>query len=104
MSEVVVISPERLAQVVREAVETAVGSALSALSRKNAGEMSEREAAAYLGLAAQTLRGWRVQKRGPKYHKHGRSVRYARADLDTWLKGSEVETIDSLERGHEKLR
>ena len=44
------------------------------------------EAAKYLGnLKANTLEGWRVRGYGPRYVKVGRLVRYALADLDTYI-------------------
>lgn len=101
MSEVVVISPEKLKEMVREAVESGVFDAISAMQTKNPKEMNNKEAAEYLGIAPMTLRIWRTQKKGPKYHKNGKAVRYARSDLDAYLKRSEVHTIDSLETGHE---
>lgn len=41
-------------------------------------------AAARLGLKPRTLEVWRVRGTGPRFRKHGRSVRYLRADLDAW--------------------
>jgi len=41
-------------------------------------------AAAYLQLSASCLEKWRVLGRGPRFRKHGRQVRYLRADLDAW--------------------
>ena len=43
--------------------------------------LSDEEAAKELGLATQTLRNWRHQKKGPAYLKIGRSVRYQLEDL-----------------------
>ena len=43
-------------------------------------------AATYLGMRPITLEVWRSTRKGPRFHKPARSVvRYARADLDTWL-------------------
>jgi len=47
-------------------------------------------AAAYLGgqhspLARKSLENWRSSGRGPRFHKIGGLVRYARSDLDAWL-------------------
>jgi predicted DNA-binding transcriptional regulator AlpA len=44
-----------------------------------------RDAAAYLGLAKQTLAKLRWAGTSPPYHKIGRKVVYDRADLDAWL-------------------
>lgn len=48
--------------------------------------LTESEAATYLRLSSNTLRGWRVSGKGPAYRDHGRVV-YALADLDEWSKG-----------------
>lgn len=43
------------------------------------------EAASYLKLSAAYLNKMRVSGEGPVFAKLGRSVRYRRADLDTWI-------------------
>lgn len=53
--------------------------------------ISAAEAAAYLGMKAQTLAQWRCAKRHPlPYVKVGRTVRYRLADIETWLAGRTV--------------
>lgn len=104
VSEVVVISPQNLRDLVEDAVRAGVAEALQMLQKNHAREMTEREAAQYLGMAPATLRGWRCQKKGPRYHKSGHVIRYGRSDLDAWLAQSNVETIDSLEAGYGKAR
>lgn len=47
------------------------------------------EAAQYLRLSRQTLELLRLNGRGPRYAKLGRSVRYRRAALDEWLIANE---------------
>jgi predicted DNA-binding transcriptional regulator AlpA len=42
-------------------------------------------AAAYTGLAPQTLEILRLKGNGPVYAKLGRSVRYSISDLDAWI-------------------
>lgn len=42
-------------------------------------------AAAYIGLARNTLEKMRVFGTGPQYAKLGRAVRYRRADLDQYV-------------------
>lgn len=45
-----------------------------------------REAAEYLGVAAQTLNRWRMNEgEGPDFVKMGRRVVYERETLDAWL-------------------
>ncbi|NBN62078.1 helix-turn-helix domain-containing protein [Microvirga tunisiensis] len=51
--------------------------------------MTEGELAERLGVAAQTLRRWRLQGRGPAYMKCGdrastATVRYRLADIEAW--------------------
>jgi hypothetical protein len=43
------------------------------------------EAAKRLGVSADTLTKWRSLAQGPAFAKLGHGVRYAVADLDTWL-------------------
>jgi predicted DNA-binding transcriptional regulator AlpA len=53
--------------------------------------LTEKEAAEYIGMSRSFLRkdrmdGIRVNRTpGPQYLKMGRSVRYLKEDLDTWL-------------------
>lgn len=42
--------------------------------------MSERQLAAYWGISSRTLQRWRIEGRGPRYVKLGRSVRYRVVD------------------------
>ena len=46
--------------------------------------MGTRELAAFLGLSPRTLDRYRVSGGGPKFHKFGNRVRYARADVEAW--------------------
>jgi len=43
--------------------------------------LSDDQAAEEIGVAVQTLRNWRHQRKGPAYLKIGRSVRYQIEDL-----------------------
>ena len=47
--------------------------------------INEKNAARLLGIAVQTLRNWRHQRRGPAYVKMGRSVRYQLKDIQDYL-------------------
>jgi hypothetical protein len=53
------------------------------------GRMDTRNAAAYLGLAVQTLARKRCDGTGPRFVKRGR-IFYYRADLDAWLQGGQA--------------
>ena len=47
--------------------------------------LSEREAAAFVGLSHQTLTRHRATGGGPALHKFGSRVLYARFDLEAWI-------------------
>lgn len=56
----------------------------------HAGDLvSEKEAAAILGLTLSCLRNWRWKGEGPRFRKIGRSVRYHRADIAAFAEGGE---------------
>lgn len=46
--------------------------------------LTTKEAAKYLSLASSTLEKHRSTGDGPKFKKLGRSIRYAKKDLDEW--------------------
>ncbi|WP_395396512.1 helix-turn-helix domain-containing protein (plasmid) [Novosphingobium sp. BL-8A] len=50
------------------------------------------EAAAFLRLSPRTLEKYRVIGGGPPFHKFGRRVLYARADLQQW---ADLRTFDN---------
>ena len=50
-------------------------------------EVSERTQ-----IPLNTLRNWRYQRRGPKYRKIGRLVRYSILDLNSFMNENVVET------------
>ena len=47
--------------------------------------LDEKGAAAHVGMSRWFLRRARMTGRGPAFIKIGRSVRYAKRDLDAWL-------------------
>ena len=60
-----------------------------------------REAVRYLKEAGApfshgTLEVWRCKKRGPRFKRIAGRVFYEKIDLDTFLNGTKVETIDSV--------
>lgn len=60
------------------------------------GLLSRAEAAAYLGVAIQTLANWQSTKRYPlPAIKIGRRVKYRRCDLDEFIEANRV--VDSRE-------
>jgi len=48
--------------------------------------LNTKEAAQYLRCSEVRLETWRHDKLGPPFKKIGRSVIYARKELDTWLR------------------
>ncbi|MGL6087131.1 MAG: helix-turn-helix transcriptional regulator [Enterobacterales bacterium] len=57
--------------------------------------LTAKDAALRTGLSVKTLNDWRWQGKGPKYYKVGtKAVRYATADLDSFMADFEVVTID----------
>jgi len=56
--------------------------------------MGEKEVAALIGFAVQSLRNWRFLGRGPSYIKRGRSVRYRLKDVLDWMETHRVEPRD----------
>lgn len=61
--------------------------------------MNAADAAKYLGVSISTLAHWRVERRGPRWHRYGQQsrnalVRYLRPDLDTFIAASAVDAVD----------
>jgi predicted DNA-binding transcriptional regulator AlpA len=54
--------------------------------------LTETQVAEQLGLSVATLRAWRHRRRGPRFLRFGRAVRYLPADLDTFIRTSAVDT------------
>lgn len=47
--------------------------------------LTTEQAATFLGLSPNTVNQWRYLKRGPRFRKIGKNVRYAEADLLEYL-------------------
>lgn len=45
---------------------------------------TETEVSERTQISLATLRRWRIQSKGPKFHKFGSLVRYAEEDLTAW--------------------
>ncbi|MFI3270549.1 MAG: helix-turn-helix domain-containing protein [Pseudomonadota bacterium] len=93
-SEIILVTREELAAIVGDAVRNELG-AIVRESTLSTAALTEKEAAQYINQAPATLRTWRNQSRGPAYQKGARGIRYAKEDLDAWLKGNRVHTADS---------
>lgn len=94
MTQLVVISPEQLASVVRDGLRAELGAILREMGRST-DVMTSKEAAAYMNLAENTLRQWRTQSRGPAYLKDQHGVRYLKKDIDAWLCKSRTLTSEA---------
>jgi len=53
--------------------------------------LNDIQAARMLGLAVQTLRNYRCRRTGPPYVKVGRSVRYCRSTLSSYMKNHMID-------------
>ncbi len=51
---------------------------------------SHKEAAAYLGIAEQTLYNWRSKRRGADYVLMGRKIMYLKCDLDKFIETNKI--------------
>jgi hypothetical protein len=50
------------------------------------------QAAHYLKFSKSSLEAWRLEGRGPAYHKPSGRVKYRLSDLDAFMNASRVET------------
>ena len=55
--------------------------------------LTQEQAAEFLNMKPSTLTTWRALRKGPKYSKVGRSVRYRRSDLVEFVSGRVVEPL-----------
>ena len=61
--------------------------------------LKDREAAAYLGVATLTMPTWRARRKGPKFARYGRAIRYFEADLEEYVRAHQVDPEGSAEVG-----
>lgn len=47
--------------------------------------LTQAEAAEELNLSERTLERWRIEGKGPRFHRFGRLVRYGRRDLKRYV-------------------
>jgi hypothetical protein len=52
--------------------------------------LNEVQAAIVLNLSIRTLQAWRTRCVGPSFVRAGRSVRYRKDDLNTWISANTV--------------
>jgi predicted DNA-binding transcriptional regulator AlpA len=65
------------------------------MSEQQSVAMTEHEVARRLRISAATLRAWRVRRKGPRYVRFGRAVRYLSADIDRFIQTSLVDAADA---------
>jgi predicted DNA-binding transcriptional regulator AlpA len=53
--------------------------------------LNEHEVAERLSMSVATLRAWRLKRKGPRYVRFGRAVRYLVADIDRFVDENAVE-------------
>jgi predicted DNA-binding transcriptional regulator AlpA len=53
--------------------------------------LNEHEVAERLNMSVATLRAWRLKRKGPRYVRFGRAVRYLVADIDRFVDENAVE-------------
>ena len=59
----------------------------AAAARRGSPFLSPEQAAFYLGLSVRTLQEYRSARKGPRFRRHSRHIRYHIDDLDAWSKG-----------------
>jgi hypothetical protein len=52
--------------------------------------LAEEQAAEIVQAKKQTLRAWRVRRKGPPFYKLNGRVLYKREDLEAWIEGCRV--------------
>jgi hypothetical protein len=57
--------------------------------------VDEKELAQIIGVPVGTLRYWRLHRKGPKFAKLGRGVKYDLRDVEAWIAACTVETNET---------
>jgi len=68
------------------------------MSEQQIPAMTEQEVARRLGLSVATLRAWRMRRKGPRYVRFGRAVRYLSTDIDRFVQASGVDDTHARKR------
>jgi len=68
------------------------------MSEKQSVAMTEHEVARRLRISAATLRAWRARRKGPRYVRFGRAVRYLQADIERFIQTSLVDDGGATDR------
>ena len=56
--------------------------------------LTAKEVSEMTGISENRLAKLRCYKQGPRFAKIGKSVRYQKADVESWLEAQKVETTD----------
>lgn len=56
--------------------------------------LRERDAARVLGLSVATLRAWRLKRKGPRFVRFGRAVRYLETDIANYMQVCAVDATN----------
>lgn len=70
-------------------MESSLSNTANTVEVSNIDLLSTEELSDLLGVPKSTLENWRSAKKGPKYVKYGRHVRYQRKAVERWLNGLE---------------
>ena len=98
MSQVIILSKEEMHEIIESSVRRGVVIALKETGAQfRRMDFTEKECAEILRVKPETLRQWRYLKRGPRFRKSGRSVLYARKDVEAWLTAQGRETSESVD-------
>lgn len=62
--------------------------------------LTEIDVAARLGLSVATLRAWRLQRKGPRFVRFGRAVRYLASDVDQFIEDSRTDESSGATSNH----
>ncbi|QSH41880.1 helix-turn-helix domain-containing protein [Lentisphaerota bacterium] len=54
--------------------------------------LTTKKVANLLAISVETIKRFRATNEGPKYAKFGKSIRYAKKDVDTWIELQKVKT------------
>jgi len=61
--------------------------------------LTESQVSERTRISLGTLRRWRLENKGPRYHKFGSLVRYAEDDLTNWEDAQPIGGVDETRHG-----
>jgi predicted DNA-binding transcriptional regulator AlpA len=56
--------------------------------------MNDKQAARFIGISVATIRKWRFERKGPSYVRLGRSIRYFRVDLESFIEAKRINVME----------